>query len=127
MIVDSSVMSAWCIAEPRGQEAHGLILSGPIIAPRLVAYELTNVARKKTLRHPEKAELVRNGLEDALGLPIDWRDVDRGVVIALALGARLSANDASYLWLARATGLALASFDDDLMPAAKAAGRDGGR
>ena len=122
MVVDSSIVSAWCFLEPRAEEAQRLIRSGRVVAPRLLAYELTNVAKSKTLRYPEQAERLRDSLLEALALPIQWHDVDPAAVLGLALSARLTAYDASYLWIAQSVGIKLATFDRELAMAARAAG-----
>jgi predicted nucleic acid-binding protein len=113
-VVDASVMAAWCFGEPRAEEALELMRNFELHAPLLLAYELTSVARRKSQAYPKKAELLSEALRVALGGPIRWHEVDHPKVLSLALETNLTSYDACYLFLARALGMRLVTFDDQL-------------
>ncbi len=118
-VVDASVVAAWCFREPRASEALMLIRETDLHAPLLLAYELTSIARKKTIAYPEKAALIEEALRTALALPIHWSDVDHVAVMRLALDTNLTTYDACYLYVARKTGIALVTFDESLKKASQ--------
>lgn len=113
-VVDASVMAAWCFREPRASEAMGLLRDSELHAPLLLAYELTSIARRKTMAYPEKAAVLSEALQMAFAIPIHWSEVDHLAVLRLALDANLTTYDACYLYLARMLGAPLATFDQRL-------------
>jgi predicted nucleic acid-binding protein len=116
-VVDASVVAAWCYGEPRASYALGLLQDSDLYAPLLLAYELASIARRKATAYPERTEAFSEALATALALPIHWSDVDHLAVVSLALEADLTTYDASYLYLARALGVPLATFDQQLLRA----------
>lgn len=118
-VVDASVVGAWCFREPRASEALELLRGSDLYTPLLLAYELASIARRKAVVYPEKLDALDMALATALALPIRWSDVDHVAVVRLALDADLTTYDASYLYLARAMGLPLATFDQRLARAAQ--------
>lgn len=118
-VVDASIIAAWCFREPRAPEALLIIRESEIHAPILLAYELTSIARKKTIAYPEKGSLIEEALRTALALPIHWSDVDHLAVMRLALDANLTTYDACYLYVARKAGISLATFDESLEKAGR--------
>jgi len=117
-VVDASVLAAWCFREPRASEALGFLQGSDLYAPVLLAYELTSIARRKATVHPQKLSVLAEALQTALALPIHWIEVDHAAVLRLALGVNLTTYDSSYLYLARALGASLATFDQRLAQAA---------
>ena len=117
-VVDASVVAAIAFAEPRAEEALTLLGTDDLYAPSLLAYELTSVARKKALLYPDKAEFFAELLQRTLGGPTNTRDVAHPAVLQLALQKGISTYDASYLHLADALGIPLATFDERLRAAA---------
>lgn len=113
-VVDASVVAAWCFREPRASEAMGILRNSELHAPLLLAYELTSIARRKAIAHPEKAAVMEKALQMAFAVPIHWSGVDHLEVLRLALGADLTTYDACYLYLARKLGAPLATFDQQL-------------
>ena len=118
-VVDASVLAAWCFREPRASEALKLLQGSDLYAPFLLAYELTSIARRKALAYPERLDVLSEALETALAIPIRWNNVDHMAVLRLSLHANLTAYDASYLYLARALGATLATFDQQLIRVAQ--------
>lgn len=118
-VVDASVLAAWCFREPRASEALGLLLGSDLYAPTLLAYELANIARKKTIAYPQSLQVFSEALSTALALPIRWMEIDHVAVLRLALDLDLTTYDASYLFLARVLGAPLTTFDHRLGQAAQ--------
>ena len=114
-VVDASVMAAWCFREPRSSEALRLLKGADLYAPLLLAYELASIARRKALDYPGNSEVINEALTTALMLPIHWRDVDHLAALRLALDTNLTTYDASYLYLAQALSIPLATFDRQLL------------
>ncbi|GIX47916.1 MAG: hypothetical protein KatS3mg131_2127 [Candidatus Tectimicrobiota bacterium] len=113
-VVDASLLGAVAFQEPRSAEAVALLEGMELYAPTLLAYELASIARKKALRYPAFARELLEALADALALDIRWMEVDHRGVVALSLATGLSTYDASYLYLARALGIPLVTFDQVL-------------
>ena len=118
-VVDASVVAAWCFREPGAAEALRLLRDVDLYAPRLLAYELASIARRKIEAYPGNAQALTEALAAALMLPIRWSDVDHVAALHLALDADLTTYDASYLWLARALSIPLVTFDRRLAEAAR--------
>ena len=118
-VVDASVMAAWCFREPRSTEALRLLQGADLYAPLLLAYELASIARRKAAAYPENLETLEQALATALMLPIHWSDVNHLAVLRLALDTNLTTYDASYLYLAHALAIPLATFDRQLLQATR--------
>lgn len=116
-VVDASVLAAWCFREPRASEAMEIIRESELHAPLLLAYELTSIARRKTIAYPEKTAVLEEALKMAFAVPIHWNEVDHLAVLRLALEVNITTYDACYLHLARALGVSLATFDQRLVRA----------
>lgn len=114
-VADASVLSAWVFRESRAEEAGALLDGIQLREPTLLGYELTSVARKKSLRYPDRAHFIARALEVALRLDIVWVEVDHADVLRLALSTGLTSYDATYLSLARALGVPLVTFDTRLL------------
>ena len=113
-VVDASVLGALLFGEPRAEEAFSLLKGCDLHAPPLLAYELTSIARKKALKHPELLEKIRASLEVGLALDIHRTEVDHLAVLKLALKEGLTTYDAAYLYLARTLKIPLVTFDEEL-------------
>jgi predicted nucleic acid-binding protein len=117
-VVDASALGALLFGEPDGAAIAGRLGEAGLIAPALVHFEVANVCLKKMRRHPEQ----RDALVTAFGLleqrEVGIAEVDHGEVLGLAERIGLTAQDASYLWLARRTGAELVTLDGRLEAAA---------
>jgi predicted nucleic acid-binding protein len=113
-VVDASALAAIIFNEPRAAEAFNLIQGVEVHAPRLLAYELTHVAQRKSRAYLARREAIENSLESALLMDIRWNEVDHVLVLRLALETGLTTYDATYLQLARSLGLDLVTFDQRL-------------
>jgi predicted nucleic acid-binding protein len=113
LVVDTSALAAIAFAEPDG-EALGRQLEGAtIFAPKLLAFELANVAWKKIRRQPDQLKSTLTSLEFALSSErgIVWKAVDPADVALVALSLGCSAYDAVYVWLAGTLGADLVTLD----------------
>ena len=61
--------------EPRAAEARVLIEDGQMLAPRLLPFEIANVAQKKIKSRPDVREQLAADLRDALALPVERVEV----------------------------------------------------
>ena len=121
-MVDASVLAALIFGEPRADEADSLLRGVELHAPSLLAYELTRIAQRKAGQTPTQRVAFEEGLETALAMNIRWREVNHSAVLQLALQTNLTSYDASYLYLSRALGATLATFDRRLQAAASSLG-----
>src|SRR4030042_1563877 len=83
----ASARAAVVFGEPGADEVARRLDGAAVFAPDLLAFELASVARKKLRRHPERAEEILRALWAALDprRGIEWRAVDHGEVVLLAL------------------------------------------
>jgi predicted nucleic acid-binding protein len=117
LVVDCSVVAAAVFLEEEQDIAHGHILKSELHAPYLLQCEIANVALKKLRQGFENES--REGLQRALEMSIDLHRIEVQEVAALANEFRLSAYDASYLWLAGDLHVPLVTFDPRLAAAAR--------
>ncbi len=110
-VVDASVVAAIAFQEARTQDAERLLTGNVLYAPRLLRFEVTNVAAVKTRRDPASTPRVEFGLGIALAMRFRWEPLVFAEVWRLAVDTGLSAYDASYLWLARELSVPLVTFD----------------
>ena len=120
-VVDASVFAALAFGESRSQEAADLLQGVIMIAPGLVVYEMTTIARTKIRTNPDMAGSLTLALLRWLDLPVRLATPDFDEVLAIALTEGLSAYDAAYLQIARKLGAPLLTFDERLAQAARSA------
>jgi predicted nucleic acid-binding protein len=115
-VVDASALAAVVFNEPLAPEIVRRLAGKEVVAPRLLAYELTNAALRKIKKHPADTDAIRASVERALAddVAIVWSDVETGPVLQLALDTGLTAYDASYLWLAQHLDAELVTLDAEL-------------
>ena len=116
VVVDASALAVVAFQEPDWRAMAATLEGRSLAAPRLLAYELVNVAVIKLRRHPDQAHTIQAGLAGILAddFAIFWSDVDPLGVLTLAHQAELTAYDAAYLWLARHLDAELVTLDVDL-------------
>jgi len=113
-VVDASALAALLFGEPEADLVAGQLDGARLVAPILLAFELTNVCLVKCKRHPDQREalLAAFHLRDRLG--VEEIAVDHAGALGIALNTGLTAYDASYLWLARQLGAELVTLDKAL-------------
>jgi predicted nucleic acid-binding protein len=128
-VVDASVTLAWCFEDESSRLADRVLErleAESAIAPAHWPLEVANALRSAERRQRLTAfELPR--LRSLLGgLPVDIAPVELSTalwsVLEIARMHDLSAYDAAYLGLAQARGVELATVDDSLRAACRAAG-----
>jgi predicted nucleic acid-binding protein len=119
-VVDASVVAAILFAEPEMDEALRLVEGYALIAPDLLAYEIVNVAIKKSRRHPESRDHIQAALSKFESLGIKLIDVEPSPVYQTADMSGLTGYDAAYLWLSQVKQTELVTFDKRLLQAASA-------
>ncbi len=118
-VIDASGLAALAFAETQAERVIDAIDNHDLAAPRLLPFELANIARNKMRRRPDAVAILAEQLRDGLDLPVTLVDVDFEQVFALAAAHDLTAYDASYLWLARMLGTELVTLDRKLASAAR--------
>lgn len=113
-VVDASALGAIAFGEAEAASVLGKLAEAELVAPRLLLFELGNIAWKKATREPGKSGLILEALALALRAPITLLEVDLLAVTALALEERITVYDASYLWISRERGLPLVTLDRKL-------------
>ncbi len=96
-----------------------MIDDADLVAPRLLPFELANVAVTKIRKNPEDREKIVKGLSRFGDLGIQLQDLPATEAYELALELNLSAYDASYLWLSEQIEAELLTFDKRLAQAAR--------
>lgn len=118
VVVDASALAALLFGEPAGALLGRRLQGHALHAPRLIGYELANVAAQKMRDHPDGGVAVLEMLAAFTRLDIAHADPDMAEVLALAVATDLTPADASYLWLARRLGAPLVTLDAHLARAA---------
>jgi predicted nucleic acid-binding protein len=116
-VIDASALAALIFFESQAEEAGLLLASGKLFAPSLLFFELAHVCVKKIERRPAEADVISRQFQDALTIPIEIVDVKHAECVAVARTFKLSAYDASYLWLSHKLDCDLVTFDKGLRKA----------
>jgi predicted nucleic acid-binding protein len=126
-VIDTSVTMAWCFEDEATESTERLLdelRTDHAVVPALWRLEVANVLlvaeRRKRLTEAQSVRFV----ELLTRLPIQVDDAPADVDSILTSGRQhgLSAYDAAYLVLAERLGAALATLDDRLVQACRAAG-----
>ncbi len=117
-VVDASAVAALYFGEPEAAAIADRLGDAQLIAPVLIRFEMSNIALKKIVRAPSTAPGVMDRLVAFLAGPLEICDVEHGEALSLAVRSRLTAYDASYLWLARHRHCGLVTLDRQLERAA---------
>jgi predicted nucleic acid-binding protein len=113
-VIDTSALAAVVFAQPDGQRIADQLEEHDLVAPHLLPFELANVCLTKIRRHPAKRELLLAGYEMANRLPLTFMAVNMTEVVALAEAKKLTAYDASFLWLVHQLDVELVTLDKTL-------------
>ncbi len=116
VVADASALAAVMFQEPGIDDVKLRLLGPEVFAPRLLQFEMANVAWKRIRRQPGEAVATMTLLQAALGEGggIQWMDVNMTDVVLIAQATGLTAYDASYLWLAGSLGADLVTLDKQL-------------
>lgn len=115
-VVDASAIAAVLFDEP---EAAPIVasISGELIAPTLLRYELASVCTTKWIRQPARAAEIHARYKLLDNLRVEYFEPDWSPLPILARRWALSAYDAAYLQLALANRAALVTLDARLAAA----------
>jgi predicted nucleic acid-binding protein len=117
-VVDASAFAAASFYETEAINIGRRLAGHELHAPHLLRTEMINVCLKKIRTYPDQRDLLIEQHRQSLGLQIQEHGIDPQEVLRLAASLKLSAYDASYLWLARVLGAELVTLDDKLQKAA---------
>ena len=117
-IVNASALAAVLFAEPDGIDIAKNLATGDLFAPTLLGYEIANVCLRKLRANPRQRREFIAAFANWSAMGIQLVPVEHAVVLALAEQFRLTAYDASYLWLALTLGAQLVTLDRRLARAA---------
>ncbi|MGH8190836.1 MAG: type II toxin-antitoxin system VapC family toxin [Rhodanobacteraceae bacterium] len=115
-VVDASAIAAALFDEPEAPPVVASI-TGKLIAPTLLRYEVASVATTKLLRYPQQADTIDQRYRLLDQLTIDYLEPDWPNLPALARRWALSTYDAAYLQLALMRGAPLVTLDARLAAA----------
>lgn len=118
LVVDASVMAAAVFSEVNQQQAVALMHGRAICTPHLLDYEIANAALNKVRRRLATVDIAAEALRKFAALDLERFAIDSIAVFQLATSYKLSAYDASYLWLAAELKTPLTTFDEKLGAAA---------
>ena len=117
-VIDCSAIAAIAFGEPDASAIRPQLAGRRLVAPALLAFELAQVCSTKIRGHPQlRDELLDQYIAALDGLPIEFAPVGFEAIPQLAERARLSAYDATYLWLAMAHDAPLVTLDNRLAKA----------
>ena len=121
IVCDASVLAAMAFGDRDSDLARALTTSRRLYAPSLLRYELAQVAlrRSGTAGDPSRVE---KAFRSSLRVPVKLIQPAWPAVLDLARNSGLSAYDASYLQIAQALSIPLATLDKKLAGAAEALG-----
>jgi predicted nucleic acid-binding protein len=115
-VVDASALAAVLFDEPEAAPVIASV-SGQLIGPTLLRYELASVCTTKLIRHPDEAWQIDARWQLLESLAINYAEPDWHELPRLARRWALSAYDAAYLQLALKLGARLVTLDARLAAA----------
>ena len=116
-VVDASALAALLFGEPEGAFVAERLRGANLIAPALLHFEVANTCLKKMRRHPRQRDALIAAFRMLARVDVRIIQIEQDEVLVLAERLRLSAYDASYLWLARETRSELVTLDGPLQAA----------
>jgi len=115
-VIDASALAAVLFGEPEAASVADR-LTGELVAPALLSFELANVCLMKMRRHPADRDRLAASFKLLARMAIRTVDVDHAGIVDLGGQSGLTAYDAAYLWLARRLGAELVTLDRKLAAA----------
>ena len=109
-VVDASAVAAVLFDEPEAAPVIASV-SGSLLAPGLLRYELASVCASKLRNESKRAQLTLQRYRLLAGLDIEFADPDWDALPLLARQWDLSAYDAAYLQLALKRKAPLVTLD----------------
>ena len=113
-VVDASAVGALLFGEPSGEKVATILEEKDLVAPTLLPYEIASICSKKIAAHPGDERMLLEALALLPALNVALHAVPPAEAVAIARRRKLTAYDASYLWLAGELGANLVTLDDRL-------------
>jgi len=114
LVVDACAVAAVLFGEPDAEGVVERIEGVQLVAPSLLWYELASVCLKKITAYPRSSKKLLEAFSLLDHLNISAVTIDHDESVELARENRLSAYDASYLWLARYLRVEIVTLDQHL-------------
>jgi len=118
-VVDASAIGALLFGEPAAERMAAAMEGHALAAPTLLPYEVASICLKKIAARPYEERLILDSLALFPALDVKLLVVPPVAAVEIALRCKLTAYDASYLWLAAELGARLLTLDAALMRAWK--------
>lgn len=118
VVVDSNVIAAIVFDEAEQEEARTTLAGKQPVAPDLLRFEIANVGMNRLRQGKCRLDEALEGLKHFDDLAIEFAGIVLAPVLRMAARYKLSAYDASYLWLASELRAPLVTFDKRLAAAA---------
>lgn len=115
VVVDASVVVSALVGGDARSEWAASVLQGTLLAPALLPFEVANVLRRLETGGRLTPDGAAQGLADLRDLRIELWPFDAVVAQVWALRGSLSAYDASYVAVAAAADVPLATLDGKLV------------
>ena len=113
-VVDASAVACLCFEEPELTAVAAQLRGAHLFAPAILDFELATICWKRLRRQPNDAPAIMRQFAVRNDFLITVAAVDFTAVVDLAKQTKLSACDASYLWLARTLDVELVTLDQQL-------------
>jgi predicted nucleic acid-binding protein len=121
-VVDSSAVCAVIFLEPGAEKIQTRLDASRVIAPELLAFEVSNVFVTKCRTRTADIGILSQQFDAFLDAQLEYRVVDFEAVAEIAIRTKLSAYDASYLYLAQKLDSELVTLDRRLEQVARSLG-----
>ena len=118
-VVDASAVGALLFGEPNAERMAAAMEGQSLAAPTLLPYEVASICLKKIAARAHEEQLILDALALFPALDVKLLAVPPAAAVEIALRRKLTAYDASYLWLAAELGANLLTLDAALMRAWK--------
>jgi predicted nucleic acid-binding protein len=113
-VIDASALAAIMFEEPENDAVFARLHGASLAGPFLLEFELANVCATKMRRHREQRDALLKIFAMRGRFPMTFVDIDQESALRLANRHRLTAYDASYLWLALNLDAELVTLDRKL-------------
>jgi predicted nucleic acid-binding protein len=117
-VVDASAIAAMLFEEPQGPAIEMTLRGLNLVAPRLLRFEIANVAARKRRRDPATADMIDRAMRRYRALRIREMDLPEMLIYETAMVSGLTGYYAAYLALARVVSAPLVTLDAAVAAAA---------
>jgi predicted nucleic acid-binding protein len=119
-VVDASAFAAVTFLDSDFTAVERRLDGATLHAPALLRFEMANVCLKKLRVRPAERDIILRQYASSLEAPIMQHEIDFHELLMVAERLKLTAYDASYLWLAKQLNCELVTLDTRLAAAAVA-------